>query len=718
VETADDTCSDRVESALAAALRDLGASGAGTAALEGALEAARITGSLTDDADLAAGVLLYEAGAALPASADRPARSPRSAPQLVATELARLGDFGRQVAWDPGRRLDDAQAETLRKMLLAVVSDPRLVVARLAIQLARLRSAKRESAARRQALAAETRAVYAPLANRLGIWRLKWELEDLALRYLEPEEYRRIAAALAEKRSDRERYIREMCDTLRHELAAAGIDAEVQGRAKHIYSIHRKMQRKHLAFDQLFDVRAVRIVCTTVPDCYAALGIVHGTWPYVPGEFDDYIATPKENRYRSIHTAVIGPRQRAVEIQIRTREMHQHAELGVAAHWRYKEGRRPEAEYARRIDGLRRLLDPAGGRPAAAADASDPDFIAQASQALFEDRVYALTPKGQVVDLPRGATPLDFAYQVHTGLGHRCRGAKIDGRIVPLTRALRNGAVVEIIAGREEAPSRDWLSTDQGYLASPRSRAKVRAWFRRIGAGDNESAGRAIVERELARLSAGTEQLAALVGDLKAADAAQLYRWLGEGEVSVTQFSQAVGRRLESEARASQPAVPPRRRHAPGGRAHRGGPVEIEGVGELPLTLARCCSPVRPEPIVGYVTLGRGVTVHAASCGSLRRMQAARPERVLAARWRDAADASLPVELAVTSYDRRGLVRDLSEAIAEEDLSIESLQTTTDRRDGTARTTIRVAVRDLDQLSRLLRRLARVQNVLTARRTA
>src|SRR5487761_278411 len=363
-------------------------------------------------------------------------------------------------------------------MLLAVVSDPRLILARLAEHLVSLRHARELPAdafrpGERERLAVEARAVFAPLASRLGVWQLKWELEDLAFRHLEPDEYRRSASALNERRADRERYIEELCGRLRSELQAAGIEAQVYGRPKHMYSIYRKMQRKQLAFEQLFDVRAVRVIVGTIRDCYGALGVVHGLWTYIPGEFDDYIATPKGNFYRSFHTAVIGPQGKSVEVQIRTREMHEHAELGVAAHWTYKEGTPTDAEYQRKIEWVRRLLEPQGGPEA------DREFLEQAASELFEDRVYALTPKGEVVDLPRGATPLDFAYSVHTTLGHRCRGAKINGRIVPLTYALANGEIVEIITGKQDAPSRDWLAPEQGFLVSPRNRSKVRAWVRK-----------------------------------------------------------------------------------------------------------------------------------------------------------------------------------------------------------------------------------------------
>lgn len=684
-------------------------------------EAAEVMGALTEDIDLAIAVLvrpvLGRAGYEPEALASLVGRAATD----IALELQRFGELGLPRDWMPARGLDARQAETLRKMLLAVVSDPRLVLARLAEQLVSLRHARETSPEERERRAVEARAIFAPLANRLGVWQLKWELEDLAFRYLEPEEYRRIAAELNERRADRERYIEDLCAQLRQELEKAGVHAEVYGRPKHMYSIHRKMARKHLAFEQLFDVRAVRVVVESIPDCYAALGVVHGLWPYIQGEFDDYIATPKDNFYRSIHTAVMGPAGKSVEVQIRTREMHEHAELGVAAHWTYKEGGARDAQYQRKIEWVRRLLEPhetaAAGDPGNAAGAdSERDFLERVRSELFEDRIYALTPKGEVVDLPRGSTPLDFAYNVHTSLGHRCRGAKVNGRIVPLTYTLSNGEIVEIITGKQDAPSRDWLAPEQGYLVSARNRSKVRAWFRKQDVGDNRSAGRVIAERELQRASFKQEQFSALVQSLEARDADHLYQLLGEGELTVTQLLQAAARLPGSQH------LPDARRHAPVARpapasTRRGGsPVEIEGVGDLPVTMARCCSPLQPQAIAGYVTVGRGVTIHRADCPSLLRMRATRPDRVLKVAWTTSNGNHPSVELSVSAYDRRGLVRDISDVLAFERLSIEAMTTTTDRGAGTAHVSVTVAVTDVEQLARVLKRLGSVPNVIHARR--
>jgi GTP pyrophosphokinase len=685
-----------------AALLELGAE---HAALAAGVEAAEAVAALTQDIDLAVATALHWTRlSGLPR--EPPAAETRLSPTALqlAADLGRLGQLSLPANWSATKGLNAQQAETLRKMLLAVAADPRLVVARLAEQLVRLRHARGLTPPEQQSLALQTREILAPLANRLGVWNLKWELEDLAFRYLEPEHYHRIAHALSERRVDRERYIDSVCALLKRELRQAGVAAMVFGRPKHIYSIARKMQRKQLGFEQLFDVRAVRVVVDSIAECYAALGVVHGLWHYVAGEFDDYIATPKGNEYRSIHTAVIGPEDKSLEVQIRSRDMHEQAELGVAAHWRYKEGGTRDASYERKIEWVRRVLDPTQ------ATDLDGDPIERLKIELFADRIYAMTPRGEVVDLPRGSTPLDFAYHVHTDLGHRCRGAKINGRIVPLNQPLANGEVVEIITGKQAAPSRDWLSPEQGFLASARSRAKVRAWFRRIDESDHRASGRESLERELTRTGAGPELIAPLVRELKADSAEDLQRLIGEGEISSSALAQALARlRAPAPAPLTTVRTRPRRRT---GRS----PVEIEGVGDLPITMARCCGPVPPEPIAGYVTLGRGVTIHQARCASLLRMRAVKPERVLNVDWTLDSDSLLPVRIRVEAFDRRGLLRDVSDVMALEKLSIEGVNSDTDPNDRIATIVMRTAVRDHEQLGRVLQRLSAVPNVLRAQR--
>jgi GTP pyrophosphokinase len=570
-----------------------------------------------------------------------------------------------------------------------------------------MRRARELDEGERMRLAWETREVYAPLANRLGIWQLKWELEDLAFRHLEPAEYRRIASWLNESRVERENQIATVIATIREELGRGGVAADVVGRPKHIYSIWRKMNRKGLAFEQVFDVRAVRIIAGSIADCYAALGIVHGLWHYIPGEFDDYIATPKDNLYRSLHTAVIGPAAVPLEIQIRTREMDEHAELGVAAHWRYKEGAARDAAYDRKIEWLRELLAPA------AESESDSDFLRRVRADLFDDRVYALTPKGEVIDLPAGATPIDFAYHVHTDLGHRCRGARVNGRIAPLDHRLSNGEVVEIIGGKEPRPSRDWLIEQEGFLASPRSRAKVRAWFKKRDIGENRQEGRELFERETARLGAGQSVVSELIGEFGLTGADALYLALGSGELTVAQISGAIQRRIRAHG-AAQPAVDlPRIGPRPGSG---GGPVRVEGIGDLLSTHARCCNPVPPEAITGYVTVGRGVTLHRSNCRNLARLAARAPERLLQVDWGRSGGRRFPVEIVLHAMDRRGLLRDVTTLVAEEKINIERLASRGDTAQGSADLSLRIEVTGLEELTRLLARLSALPGVISARR--
>jgi GTP pyrophosphokinase len=673
-------------------------------AAQRALELEKIVATLAIDDDVRIAALLaplLEGGVLSEANA----RAQFGAePLRLAADLGRLGRFGLSTAWSPDQKLSGSQTETLRKMLLAIVTDPRLIILKLADQLLRLRQLKRASSDDQRQAALEARELYAPLANRLGVWQLKWELEDLGFRYLDPENYRRIAAALSTRRADRERSIEDVRAELQAELGKAGVQAEVAGRPKHIYSIWRKMQRKSLGFDQVLDVRAVRVLVGSIADCYAALGVVHGRWPYIPGEFDDYIATPKDNHYRSLHTAVVGPGHEPLEVQIRTREMHEHAELGVAAHWKYKEGGVRDQAYESKIRWVRQLLEPAAGGE------SDGDFIDRVRAEIFEDRIYVLSPKGEVIDLPRDATPLDFAYHVHTDLGHRCRGAKVNGRMVPLNYRLKNGELVEIITARLPQPSRDWLSAQSGFLASPRSRAKVRAFFRRQDDEQNRVRGRELLEKELARLGQHGVTLPELVSSLRFASGEDLYLALGSGDLTLTQVANAVQRRARPAE--TTPIVRARPGVSPGSR------VVIEQVGNLLSNFARCCRPVPPEPIVGYITLGRGVSVHREDCGSLQRMRSRQPQRVISVAWGEQRDQIFDVDIAIHAFDRRGLVRDISAVLADEKISIQQMSTTTNARENTADVALRVGVHGLEELSRVLSRISGLPNVVRARRAA
>ncbi|MEZ5499855.1 MAG: HD domain-containing protein [Steroidobacteraceae bacterium] len=620
-----------------------------------ATQVAALVYSLTEDRDLTVAALL-----AHQLRSEIPQRDATVTPtQLrLARELAALGEIGLPAGWSPADGVDRAQSEAVRRMLLAVVSDPRLVIARLAQQLVRLRDARDASAAERNRLASEATAVFAPLANRLGVWRLKWELEDYSLRYLEPESYAAIAGALNETRRERERFIADACQQLQAALVLQGLDVEVYGRPKHIYSIYRKMQRKQLPIEQLYDLRALRIICTDVAQCYAALGVVHGLWRYLPGEFDDYIATPKENGYQSIHTAVIGSDNRPMEVQIRTAQMQASAELGIAAHWRYKEGTK-SASYDAKIAWVRQLLE-----PGALGGGSD-ELLEQLRGELFQDRVFAMTPRGDVIDLPSGATPLDFAYHVHTDLGHRCRGAKINGRIAPLNQRVENGAVVEILAGKELRPSRDWLKPEAGYLVSPRSRAKLRAWFRSHDPG----------------LAIGAE------------------------DDDLTTAASPANTRVRHNGIRARKSMPRR----------SGQRIVVADDPDLPWSLARCCSAIPPEPIRGYLTIDRGVTIHAASCRSLERMLRRSPQRELKAAWNSAATGTSAVTLLLSANDGPGLLRDLDGVLAARDVAMESLVRRRAAAGEEASLELTVRVVDQQQLQALIGALGTLKTVTQVR---
>ncbi len=674
------------------------------AAFARALELAGVLAQLQSDEDLLVAGLLTPCLGACGEREPQVLEACGPQAQRLAQELGRVADSGIPPGWNPGASLDPAQAEGLRKLLLVLASDLRLVLLRLAQQVLRLRHLKAAPAGEQQRAALETREIYAPLANRLGIWHLKWELEDLAFRCSQPEDYKRIAGWLRSKRTEREGYIEDVRRELARELENAGVQGEISGRPKHIYSIWRKMQRKGLAFEQVMDVLAVRVIVGTVAECYAALGVVHGLWQYIPGEFDDYIATPKENQYRSLHTAVVGPGRLPLEVQIRTRQMHEHAELGVAAHWQYKEGGRAGSDLQQRVAWLRQLLEPA------ARDGAESDPLDGLRAGLFEDRVYALSPRGEVVDLPRGATPLDFAYHVHTSLGHRCRGARVNGRMVPLDHQLTNGDTVEIIAGKQPNPSRDWLVPALGYLASARNRAKVRGWFRKLDEGQNREQGRQMLERELDRLGVRAPPIPELLDELRLPTLDALYVGLGEGELTLAQVAGAVQRRLQAQEPARPRALKPA-----GAPADRG--MVIDGVGDLMSSFARCCRPVPPESIAGYITLGRGVSIHRADCANLLRLRDGQPQRVIAVDWgRPAPERTFPVAVVIHAFDRKGLTRDVSAILADEHISITAMTVATNAAEHTAQVDLTVTVHGLDELSRLLARFAGLSNVINARR--
>lgn len=508
------------------------------------------------------------------------------------------------------------QAESLRKMLLAMVEDIRVVLIKLAERTQTLRNLSRADAALQQQIARETQSLFAPLANRLGIWQIKWELEDLSMRYLEPALYKQIARHLDERRIDRERYIADLIAQLEQALARAGIPAELSGRPKHIYSIINKMKRKQLDFDQLYDVRAVRILVENIEQCYAALSIVHELWLPIQKEFDDYIARPKPNGYRSLHTAVLGPRRLPVEVQIRTQQMHHDSELGVAAHWRYKENRQAESVLDQKVAWLRQVL-------AWKAELAGSGELQQPLRdELQQDRVYVLTPQGKVIDLPQGATPVDFAYVLHTDLGHRTRGAKVDGNIVPLKYTLQTGQRVEILTVKQGGPSRDWINPQLGYLQSARARAKVRHWFAEQNLDDSIAQGRALLERELHRIGVNDVNQEKLAQKLHYNKPDDLLAALGRGDITPRRVSLAI-----------TPETPAPRKTAAGQQTAQAPRILVEGVNNLTYKLALCCRPQAGDAIVGYVTRDRGITIHRRDCPFMQRVPEEREDRLLDARW-------------------------------------------------------------------------------------
>ena len=629
------------------------------------------------------------------------------APKLPA-DVRRLveGQQAAEQVWAlHAQRTQDGGSEGLRRLLLAIIRDLRVVFVLLARQLARLRAAAALPEAERTELARLTRDIHAPLANRLGIWQLKWELEDLAFRHLQPDTYKRIAKLLDERRADREAFIRESLDTLGRALADAGIKAELAGRPKHIYSIWKKMQRKELEFGELYDIRAVRVLVDSVADCYAALGVVHTLWPHLPREFDDYLARPKGNGYRSLHTAVIGPRDRTLEVQIRTHEMHRANELGVAAHWRYKEGGGADAEFEAKIAWMRKLLETRSEDEGALA--------AGLRTELMEDRVYLLTPRGEVVDLPQGGTVLDFAYHVHTEVGHRCRGAKVNGRIVPLTFQPQSGDRVEILTAKQSEPSRDWLSPHHGYLNSARARDKVRAWFRRLAHDANLAVGRAMFERELKRLALPEVNLAKLPAHFHLKTQDELLVALALNEISAGQVARALQEAAQplgsDEAIAATTTARPPPTRDPGA-------LSIEGIGNLLTTLARCCQPLPGDAVRGFITRGRGVSVHRADCASLARLARRDPDRVIEVSWGKAAAQAYEVDVELRGYDRKGLQKDVAGVISNAGTPILASSSRAIAKSGEVEMRYALRVRDFEQLSTLLARLLALPNVLEARR--
>ncbi len=599
---------------------------------------------------------------------------------------------------------DGSKAETLRRMVLSMVEDVRVVLVKLAYRTQRLYTLAKTDSASARYIANETLAIYAPLANRLGLGQLKWELEDVAFRIVEPEAYKRVAKALEENRAFREAYINDFVKDLNARIQTHGIlNAQVFGRPKHIYSIWKKMNAKHIEFSDLFDVRAVRVLVDDLQQCYSVLGVAHSIWQPIGREFDDYIANPKDNGYRSLHTAVIGPKGKPVEIQIRTRAMDDHAENGVAAHWAYKEGSAVDPNLQNSINALRQLLED---------NDDDEQLIEGFSQQLDSQRVYVFTPKGEVIDLTKGATPLDFAYHIHSEIGHRCRGAKVNGRIVQLTYVLNNGDQVEVLTTREAGPSRDWLNKSLGYLNSSRARGKVRAWFNLQDQEQHLLDGKAILDRELKRFKANNIANETLVKKLKFDKPNDLYIAIGRNEVTVAQIVGAIDHLVE-------PAV---KTPAAVGRQSKQGAVSegihVRGVGNLLTQIAPCCAPVPPDSIVGFITRGKGVTIHRGDCSNILNLREGERERLIEVDWGDDSSGRYHVEIFIKAIDRHGLLRDVSTMLSTLDIDVVSVNTQSDKQMQTADMRIGLHIANTGELALAMDKIRQLRNVQDVERVS
>lgn len=670
--------------------------------------AARILSDLNLDHETVAAALLHDVVEDTPVSLEDLREEFGESIARLVDGVTKMSKISQYPAPSDNTRKEQVHAESLRKMLLAMADDMRVVLIKLADRLHNMRTLGHLAEHKRIRIAKETLEIYAPLANRLGIWQIKWELEDLAFRHLEPDNYKQIAKLLDERRVDREEYINRVIDIIKDALEHLHIKAEVTGRPKHIYSISRKMKRKSVPFHEIFDTRAVRILVNDVATCYSVLGIVHTLWQHVPKEFDDYIATPKGNNYQSLHTAVVGPQRKVLEVQIRSHEMHQHAELGVAAHWRYKEGVHKDQTFEDKISWLRQILEWRDEET----DADD--FIHRFKTEIFQDRVYVVTPKGTIIDLPQGATPLDFAYYVHTDVGHRCRGAKVNGKIVTLNYELKSGDQVEVLTTRSSHPSMDWLSPHLGYLKTPRARAKARQWFKHQDYEKNTAAGRAIVDKELNRLSIHNLAHDTLAKRLNFNQTNDFYAAVGSSDISSAQIAGAA-QDLAAPPQVDKPLLPIRKaakRPAPGGANNE---VRVLGVGNLLTYMARCCKPVPQESIVGFITKSHGVTIHRSDCQNVLRLNGEKRERLIEVEWAASPQRTYPVDVELLAFDRRGLLRDITTILANDRVNILAMQTATNQ-NYTVKTTLTLEISDLSQLSKLLDRLAQLPNVMDVNR--
>ncbi|MBC8952840.1 GTP diphosphokinase [Xenorhabdus sp. PB62.4] len=611
-----------------------------------------------------------------------------------------------------------AQVDNVRRMLLAMVEDFRCVIIKLAERIAHLREVKDASEDERVLAAKECSNIYAPLANRLGIGQLKWELEDFCFRYLHPDEYKKIAKLLHERRIDREQYIEKFITMLRKYMLKEGISGEIYGRPKHIYSIWRKMQKKSLSFDELFDVRAVRIVVDRLQDCYAALGIVHTHYRHLPDEFDDYVANPKPNGYQSIHTVVLGPGGKTLEIQIRTRQMHDDAELGVAAHWKYKEGTAiggKSGSYESRIAWLRKLI----AWQEEMADTGE--MLDEVRSQVFDDRVYVFTPKGDVIDLPIGSTPLDFAYHIHSDVGHRCIGAKIGGRIIPFSYQLQMGDQIEIITQKHPNPSRDWLNPNLGYVTTSRGRAKIHNWFRKQDRDKNIIAGRQMLDNELTHLGITVKEAEKeLIARYNVHSLEEVLAGIGVGDIRIHQLVNFLQNRFNKTTAEEEDREALRnlesKTYTPRNTTRDNGRVVVEGVGNLMHHIARCCQPIPGDEIIGFITRGRGISIHRADCDQLAELEASSPERIVDAVWGESYSSGYSLVVRVLANDRSGLLRDITTILANEKVNVLGVSSRSDVKQQLATIDMNIEIYNLQVLGRVLAKLNQLPDVIEARR--
>jgi GTP pyrophosphokinase len=597
------------------------------------------------------------------------------------------------------------QAERLRRMLLSMVDDVRAVLIKLAFRVQRLRQLKLADVIEQQEVARESLEIFAPIANRLGIGQLKWELEDLAFRYLEPDTYKQIAKHLHEKREEREQFIADVVAKIKQIASKEDISAEIYGRPKHIYSIWKKMTEKRRGFDELFDVRAVRVVVDNIAECYVMLGLLHAQWRHINKEFDDYIANPKENGYQSLHTAVYGPHGKPLEIQIRTQQMHEFAEHGVAAHWRYKETGSNKSNMQSSIESLRRLLD--------TTQANDEELMESFRSEMFHDRVYVLTPEGRVIDLPEGGTPLDFVYAVHTEIGHRCRGAKVNGRIVQLTYKLKNGERVEILTTKEALPRRDWMISHLGYIKTSRARNRIRSWFRKQDKEKNYLEGKALCEREFKRHGIKPD-IKKVLEHFKQDSVDSFYIHLGRGDISVAQMSSMLYEFEENQTKKDN--IPLRVATHNKASKKSNSSINVLGVGNLLTSVANCCMPVPHDDIVGFITKDRGVSVHRIDCKNILHLKEKDQARLIEVEWGDADAGNYPVNILIHANDRHGLLSDITRTLSDDKINVIAVNTITNKKEQSAQMAVTIEIRDLQQLARIMDKISQLRNVLEVSR--